>query len=255
MPDPLREVLHRLDEWRHLPKYRLEQHVDVLFGMTLPRVLSSRFGIPRRELHVIPEFPIRYGTLKQDSGKAGENQSFNVDFSVWHKESGRVFLVELKTDMGSIDSEQLCNMVKVRHRPLGDFIDGVRCIANAPSPQPRKYAQLIWRLHEVGAMCVPPRFKTLCMEERTPGLTGETGVFNCCRASATYQETKPKLVLVTPTPPTDRDNVPCEFECIDFCQYAHIIHGAGDLEDTFAYYLLRWQREAGVTNPWLGTGP
>lgn len=32
MTDPLETVLSQLDRWRHLPKYRLEQHVDVLFG-------------------------------------------------------------------------------------------------------------------------------------------------------------------------------------------------------------------------------
>ena len=108
MSDALQAVLSQLDQWRHLPKYRLEQHVDVLFGMTLPKVLSSRFGIPVDDLQVIPEFPIRYGTLaSRYQGKAKDDQSFNVDFSVWSKSRERVFLVELKTDAGSLDVKQL----------------------------------------------------------------------------------------------------------------------------------------------------
>lgn len=57
MPDSLRTVLEQLDKWRHLPKYRLEQHVDVLFGMTLPRVLSLRLASPRRICASFPSSP------------------------------------------------------------------------------------------------------------------------------------------------------------------------------------------------------
>ncbi len=156
MPDSLRTVLERLDQWRHLPKYRLEQHVDVLFGMTLPRVLSLHLGVPEEDLCVIPEFPIRYGTLgKSEDRKASDNQSFNVDFSVWHKACQRVFLVEIKTDMDSLSTEQLAKMVEVQASgPFDRFVDGFVSIALA-TDEPRKYAQLIWRLHEVGAMHVP----------------------------------------------------------------------------------------------------
>ena len=82
MSDPLLTVLDQLDQWRHLPKYRLEQHVEVLFGLTLPAVLSAvlsaRTGIPEDDLRVIPEFPIAYRLLPSRLREnAGDNQSFN----------------------------------------------------------------------------------------------------------------------------------------------------------------------------------
>lgn len=257
MTDPLKTVLDKLDEWRHLPKYRLEQHVDVLFGMSLPRVLSQCFDIPACELKVIPEFPIRYGTLRGceifKRGKAGPNQSFNVDFSVWHETCGQVFLVELKTDMDSLKSEQLCDMSKVAAHDggFGAFIGGVAEIAEKGDA--RKYTQLIWHLHKVGAMHVPKTFCQLDMNEAKPGLTGKTGVFRCCCPAEAYKAATPKLVLVSPESPKDHVDVPAGFECIDFRQYAHAIHGTGELEDMFAYYLLRWQSPAGITNPWLSS--
>ena len=79
--DPLETVLCQLDEWRHLPKYRLEPHVDVLFGLTLPRVIASKFGASECDLHVIPEFPIHRKTLRDD----GNNQSVNVDFAIFDR--------------------------------------------------------------------------------------------------------------------------------------------------------------------------
>ena len=258
MSDTLQAVLYQLDQWRHLPKYRLEQHVDVLFGMTLPRVISSRFDIPEDELQVIPEFPIHYGTLRSGhQGNASDDQSFNVDFSVWSKRCARVFLVELKTDMGSLDEKQLCKMVEVKEHDDGfrDFICGVIRIAQATSDR-RKYAQLIWRLHEVGAVSVPLRFKELRMEKPTPGLGGKTGVFQCCRTTETYSGTKAELVLVSPPiPDAKKTKVPDGICRIGFREYADIIHSTGDLESTLAYYLLRWQCPAGFTNPWQGNSP
>ena len=260
MPDALESVLSQLDQWRHLPKYRLEQHVDVLFGMTLPKVISSYFCIPEDDLRVIPEFPIRYGTLdSRYQGKASDDQSFNVDFSVWSKRHRRVFLVELKTDTGSLDKKQLCKMVGVREHDggFGDFVCGAIQISQATSDR-RKYAQLIWQLHQVDAVSVPPTFRKLDMKKPKPGLGGQTGVFQSCRPTKTYRNTKAELVLVSPPiPDSKKAEVPDGICRIEFRDYACIMCRGrkSALESTFARYLLRWQSPAGVTNPWQQSGP
>ena len=109
MSEILKKTLNQLDEWRHLPKYRLEPHVDVYFGMTLPKVLAKLYCFDEKELYVIPEFPI-FKRLIEDTDKSHYT---NVDFCVWHKENKKVFLVELKTDQGSIKGEQLQGMQKI----------------------------------------------------------------------------------------------------------------------------------------------
>lgn len=196
---------------------------------------------------VIPEFPIRYGTLGSKTGNGRGNQSFNVDFSVWDRERRRVFLVELKTDMGSLSPDQLKRMVQARdHDNFNDFVDGIIRIALATKER-RKYAQLIWRLHEVGAMCVPCGFRKLRMEGDRPGL-GAGGVLKDCRATGTYVDSE--LVLVSPCTSAASK---C-FHCIDFCQYADAIQGTGELENTLAEYVRRWRGRAGRTNPWRGSG-
>jgi len=255
MPDPLLTVLNQLDQWRHLPKYRLEQHVDVLFGLTLPTVLSAHTGIPEDDLQVIPEFPIAYHLLPTCLGNGAKgNQSFNVDFAVWSKQSGRVLLVELKTDVASLDEDQLKKMVAVRERHSAhSIVDAIRKIANASS-EARKYAHLIWRLHEAGAMCVPCSFKSLRMEDQKPGLTGKSGAFCKSRANPTFANAEPELFLVTPSKSQDKLEIPPCFTCIDF-EYAHTIHGRGSLENTLAYYLLRWRTNAGNSNPWQRNAP
>ena len=56
------DVFNLLDRWRHLPAYRLEPRVAPFFALFLRDVLSTRFGIQLHDI-VIPEFPLRIGTL------------------------------------------------------------------------------------------------------------------------------------------------------------------------------------------------
>ena len=69
---------------------------------------ERKFG---KEIHpvVIPEFPLRRKT-----SKAGENQSKNVDYVAFSENMDVFYLVELKTDMGSIVREQEDYLLEAR---------------------------------------------------------------------------------------------------------------------------------------------
>ena len=161
----LSDALRQLDQWRHLPAYQLERRVDVFFGMLLPEIIESRFNVPRGKL--IPEFPLHKGETRI-SEDPDNNQSVNVDFALFcsQPESERIFLVELKTDMRSINKAQLCKMIKAKEAESKSVLSGVVKAANA-SAAPRKYAQLIWRLSEIGCINVDPSFCDMNMEACT----------------------------------------------------------------------------------------
>ena len=232
--EPLERVLSQLDRWRHLPKYRLEQHVDVLFGMTLPEVIRSKFKT-EGELHVIPELPIKTGD--------GTARTFNVDFAVMTHGGDRVFLVELKTDSGSIDPAQLCRMREKGLRHFRCLLNDIRCVAKA-SEEKAKYLHLVCELERAGTMEVGKKIKCLCPHR----LTGFSEAVECLSAKTTVTS-KPELVLICPC----RDQVKAstrDFHCIDFREYADLI--SPPLERTFAHYLGEWRSEAGKKRPhWL----
>lgn len=231
MTDPLETVLSQLDRWRHLPKYRLEQHVDVLFGLTLPTVIGRKFSICPDELHVVPELPIAKGD--------GTRRSWNVDFAVFSRNAERVFLVELKTDAKSIDKEQLNRMRAIG--TLGDLVCEILCIA-ASSDEKRKYIHLICELHRAGAMSVPEKLKELDLSGES--LRGFTEALECCEAR--NPACKPQLALVYPS----HESVTVDttgFDCFDFEDYAQAI--TSTLENTFARYLRRWRSQAGEAKP------
>ena len=79
--------------------------------MFLRDVLSTHFCAEIHET-VIPEFPLRIGTLYQNGDNQGRGsaagkkpsaeQSYNVDYVAFSKGNGIAYLVELKTDLASI---------------------------------------------------------------------------------------------------------------------------------------------------------
>ena len=231
--EPLEQVLSQLDRWRHLPKYRLEQHVDVLFGMTLPSVIRSKFKTDGK-LHVIPEFPIKTGD---------HERTFNVDFAVLTHGGGEVYLVELKTDSKSIKEEQLCQMRGKGRRQFRCLLDDICDVAKA-SPEKAKYLHLICELERAGTMKVGKEIKDLDPCD----LRGFKAAAKCLSAKKTVTSI-PELVLISPR----RDQVKActrDFHCIDFREYADLI--SPPLERTFARYLGEWQSEAGKKRPcWL----
>lgn len=235
--DPLESVLAQLDRWRHLPKYRLEQHVDVLFGMTLPTVIRSVFKT-EGEMHVIPEFPIHHRTVE----RSDSNQSFNIDFAVFTKGGEKVFLVELKTDANSIDGDQLSSMRDIAGK-FKKVVKAIRSIAETSDQKP-KYVHLVSELYQAGVMRVGHNFKRLDPSQASCPV--KPALNDIC-----VEETvacTPVLVLVHPgcrKPDVDVSG----FCCIDFTQYAAEMRPEQPIEHALAQHLKEWQIPAGRIKP------
>lgn len=134
----LDRVFERLDEWRHLPAYQLERRADVFFALFLPEVLGKHSDMCIDD-RVIPEFPIK---------KTNNNQSNKVDYFALSKDRRIAFLVELKTDMASIECDQLNLLKNAACEGSRQLIKGVISIAKSDTvvnkpPVRRKYLHLL----------------------------------------------------------------------------------------------------------------
>lgn len=98
----------KLNEWRNFPGYRLEPRIDVCFGVYLSDILNKLandcIGNDFTDEQIIPEFPIK----GSESGLA-----CHVDFAVIRPD--KLVLVELKTDMNSIDADQFNRLGRIRN--------------------------------------------------------------------------------------------------------------------------------------------
>ena len=69
-------IFDRMDAWRHLPNYQLERRADLFFSLYLPEVLESKLGYSVAE-HIVPEFPVRIGTIYPD---IPIDKSYKIDY-------------------------------------------------------------------------------------------------------------------------------------------------------------------------------
>ncbi len=145
MTDELCDLFERMDRWRHLPKYKFEGNVQPLIGFFLPDILSSALNL-RKGIHatIIPEFPLRRGTLDKCTKKTEkkQNYSYNVDYVAFGKDNETAYLVELKTDMRSIRRKWHQHLEDAREKGFLKLVLGVKELAKA-SKQRRKYVHLL----------------------------------------------------------------------------------------------------------------
>ncbi len=206
-------LFNLLDEWRHFPKYRLEPRADPFFAMFLPDVLEAHYGCEfNRE--VIPEFPLRHGTLGTNKTERSRNLSVNVDYAAFTKNDQKVFFVELKTDVKSRDPDQDSYLKKATGFEFKTLVDGIPLIKEK-SKQGGKYARLLDRLEELGV----------------------NGIAH-----------KPKVVYIQPH--SNKADHKGHADYIYFDEIAKVVKTHGEIGERFARSLCEWAKvEAGAHKP------
>ena len=258
--DLLHRALETLDEWRHLPAYQLERRVDVYFGLLLPEIVEAQFGVAKEDLEVVPELPLHKGLLGLSEKGKDDNHSVKVDFAVFslnQENKPLLQLVELKTDRSSTDVHQLERMRKAQRTGTKELLRGiVKCANN--SDDLRKYAQLIWKLKEIGCIRVPDGFDDMDMQDDKPGLTGyfrnlDDGFEKYFCISWSNAEIDVALVY----PGGKKEHYPTQFKSLledppswlRLVDFATVSETVG--EHPLSPLLNRWATcEAGRANPW-----
>jgi hypothetical protein len=131
-----------MDSWRHLPSYQLERRADIFFAAYLPDIIRHKLDLDPQI--VIPEFPVRIGTVNPNSNS---NRSYKVDYVVTSGNSEEVLFIELKTDMQSRRGIQDRYLKKSKQLGMKELLEGVRLIYQATN-QKSKYKALIKELEK-----------------------------------------------------------------------------------------------------------
>lgn len=251
----LQRLLKRMDEWRHLPTYQLERRMDIVLSFLIPDIVRKEFDLtPDHDLEIIPEFPLHKGLIINDNDE-GDNQSVKVDFALFSKQERRIFLVELKTENNSIDETQLKNMRKAKKAGANKLLNGViKCAQNTASP--RKYAHLIWMLHNVECIILPREFIRMKLADERPGLAKNLGDLKVCP----NWEKNANIDLVLLYPGFEQENKTMRREKLEplveeFSPPIHSIDFYNVVEQFAAHAvsptLTEWvTHEAGKVTPW-----
>ena len=237
MADPeqptIEALFNHLDRWRHFAGYPLETRVDALFGLFLPKVIEDRFGVDGIHPQVIPQFPLK---------KTHNNRSDKVDFFALSKDGGRAFLIEVKTDMESLEEEQYGYLIRAKERGMACILSELRKIAQATRSR-RKYLHLINALAKIKLMELSGELEEEMNKEGANVSPKLMSGIEVCHSTDSQIE----VVFVQPIEATsDKDTGFCH---IYFDEIASSIQSYGDLGCLFAGYLMRWKTDPGRCPP------
>ena len=234
MAEPLDRVFDLLDRWRHFPAYQLERRADIFFAPYLAGVIGEVVGVEMDD-RIIPEFPLRLGTLLDD----GSNQSVKVDYLVVARDRSCAVLVELKTDMASRRTRQDELMERACEVGMRGLLDGVIQIA-PKSAEMEKYGHLLFELRELGLLDVPDELRTSLYPRRKRGVTAQ---LRQVRAIIGHGQVPLSVLHVQPL--GDGSN-----EVVSFARFAeHVGRYGGPVSRRFRHSLVGWTEAAGAAEP------
>jgi len=211
-----------------------------IFGLIMKEILEQKL----EEIHdtIVPEFPLR------QSGK--NNYSNNVDYVA--RSDKAVYLIELKTDIGSVREEQLEYLKKAKTIKFKCCVENLKKIATA-SPYRPKYVHLLYLLAKLQLIC-KDSLKGLHELAQTKPATGWKKKIS--GVVVTDFSLEPKVVYIVPEKKRFCEHIKAHFpgfasvidEVIDFNDIAEIFQKRGP--SSFACYLERWAKhEAGTPHP------
>ena len=130
-----------LTEWRAYPNYQLERRADIFFALYLQDILRHRYPLNTFDL-IVPEFPLRYGSIRTEDQGNGANRSAKVDYVCVDRTHDFCVLLELKTEERSLRKEQFQNMSNAINAGYSSLREGVRDLLEH-TQEKRKYTTLL----------------------------------------------------------------------------------------------------------------
>lgn len=141
-------IFNQMDSWRHLPDYQLERRTDIYFSLYLVEALDKYLEIKVKQV-LIPEFPLRLGTLYPDKQHERPNLSKKVDFLAVTQKGDEVILIELKTDIYSRKPKQDEYLAQTREIGMLKLLQDLQLICVATKAK-NKYLYLLKELMKIG---------------------------------------------------------------------------------------------------------
>ena len=221
--DTADRILDLLDQWRHLPDYQLERRADILFALFLPEFLSHRLNLEISG-SLIPEFPVRIGTIDPQSDL---NTSCKIDYLALSATGRHAIFVELKTDSASRRQEQDRYLQAAKAVGLRALLEGLLQIVRA-SAHKHKYCRLLRLLEGQSLLALPASLEAALASRHYA-----SGV-NACLRDVIVTASEPEIIVLYLQPRASRPDE------IGFDEFADWLESREGAAARFARSLRQW---------------
>lgn len=204
----------------------------MLFALFLPTVLQHHFNMGIKPL-IIPQFPLK---------KKKNNRSNNVDFFALSEDGKEGFLLELKTDMGSISEEQKRYLGRAKCRGMREILEDLKSVVHA-SKEKQKYYYLLKALSDLCLINLPDTLEDTVYpddpQEVNNREVNELGRKICILKTPCKLE----VVYIQPREYENPKDKIIRFRYIYFNELADIVESQGNMGGLFAGYLRKWEKD------------
>ena len=228
MADPtVKDVFTLLDKLRHHHGYRLEPAAAPFFTLFLPCVMEEFYDIEIK-LPIIPEFPIRKEDNREDN-----RESYKADYFALSSDRKSAFLIELKTDMNSLNKGQNEYLKRASEKKMYNILCDIKYLADTENKLSRhKYFHILKNLECLNLIQMCRTLEDVMYRDRSIGVHK---LINDIRIID--GDFLPKIIYILPkncSGKVDGEKV------IDFCNFASIIEKRGEIGRRFAESLREW---------------
>jgi hypothetical protein len=159
-----KEIFARLEDWSRFPKYQLERRIDIFLTFFLvpffqreAQLLRGASGVKAEVELVAPEFPLlsqirdllaaRSGTRGPADLSRVDARTVNADYLLYRRSPHPAWLlVELKTDAGSFEKDQLQRYEAARDFGVAELCRHLTEKVLVKTDDKKKYRHLLDRL-------------------------------------------------------------------------------------------------------------
>ncbi len=236
------KLFQNLTLWRNLPKYQLERRADIFFSLYLKEILETKFCADGNKVElspvIIPEFPLRHGD---------EHHTVNVDYVMFSKSLSTVYLIEFKTDMGSLRDEQFEYLFKAKkgienHDSSSDSgFKGILkdlCKVFKATGDKQKYFHLFHQLEELGFVSMSSGIREKLYSGRNQGVNSLIDDIKVVKDSASCE-----IVMLQPARFTDVEMAKVrnyDLRAVNQISFADAVNCLTELKSPFAEIFARY---------------
>ena len=230
-------LFQNLDKWRNFAGFPLEERVDPLIGLFLPKIIEDHCEIEKINTLVIPQFPFKKYSKES-------NRSYKADYLAVSEDSKKIYLIEIKTDITSKNKCQDKRLLSATKRPLYCIMSDLKNMAIASKGlNRRKYLHLLDALHQIDLIKMPSKLKNKIEKNETKNIRS---TLICKVKIPVCSNLKPEVIYIQPR--KHGKKYP-NFKYIYFEDIANYLKDQSGLGRLLAEYLRIWKNDPGESIP------
>ena len=218
--EKINDIFEKLTKYASYPDYQLERRLDIFFLIYLKEILKIK-GIDISDSFIFPEFPLLKKYEKKSNDLEKSLASKRADYVVFSNQ--KMYIIELKTDMESINENQLKHYKNVADISVKTLINDIINIYE-------KTRSKAWKKYDIFLKDLAEKVKIIVLdEEKTKKFRMKKGY----KFNEEFSNYKIEIIYIIPYADKNRK------ESIEYIEFDDIIKKLSNNKDVISENFIK----------------